>query len=611
MILETGEQLYREIVDRGLDPRPEGRDNPLYHRLKAALGCPADMGLLTHLKSHPISALAVMQALLAIAEPFSMMYSDIYRSMRKFGARRATESSRIKYVFGKEQLDFAIQDFLTWVETERRIRKTLVAEVWTVRDYWILVDVLSPLAGYGAPRTSWRPSAVPLVLPVPVSPVDDAIDDMLYQIHRHLQQVARQIENAQRHADLAEHPDVVHATLDALDDSAKEEAIESQLLTNATFVNELFPRIVGLYIAIVASKQRVAWSQDDVNRSLRLWSQLWASLDRVRRSLEVPLRELLPILELPFWQYRWYVFEIWTTVMALDALSDFGPALDLDSGDVLALRRGSPSRIASFDDATGRTIGLFAQTQTQTKVTGVPDRKAISPDLRVAIDPCRQPDQTLAIVECKQRVAMAAPDLERNISLYEAGAPESRRNIFVNCDKFPPVASQRRTSLLSDFRPASATVRIFRDQLQTALSDANVQPSHLSWDVLLLDVSGSMADGYGAPEIMSGLRLFLDENPKARLFFFNDDLIDPGGRSGSEILADIQRHIRGGTNLGASLTTLRRSLPHVRRVVVVTDGDYTPKPLENSHIAGLEIKEVLPAAVRQVRRFVGSNQGIN
>lgn len=611
MILETGEQLYREIVDRGLDPRPEGRDNPLYHRLKAALGCPADMGLLTHLKSHPISALAVMQALLAIAEPFSMMYSDIYRSMRKFGARRATESIRIKYVFGKEQLDFAIQDFLTWVETERRIRKTLVAEVWTVRDYWILVDVLSPLAGYGAPRTSWRPSAVPLVLPVPVSTGDDDIDDMLDKIHRHLQQVARQIENAQRHADLAEHPDVVHATLDALDDSAKEEAIESQLLTNATFVNELFPRIVGLYIAIVASKQRVAWSQDDVNRSLRLWSQLWASLDRVRRSLEVPLRELLPILELPFWQYRWYVFEIWTTVMALDALSDFGPALDLDSGDVLALRRGSPSRIASFDDATGRTIGLFAQTQTQTKVTGVPDRKAISPDLRVAIDPCRQPDQTLAIVECKQRVAMAAPDLERNISLYEAGAPESRRNIFVNCDKFPPVASQRRTSLLSDFRPASATVRIFRDQLQTALSDANVQPSHLSWDVLLLDVSGSMADGYGAPEIMSGLRLFLDENPKARLFFFNDDLIDPGGRSGSEILADIQRHIRGGTNLGASLTTLRRSLPHVRRVVVVTDGDYTPKPLENSHIAGLEIKEVLPAAVRQVRRFVGSNQGIN
>lgn len=608
MILETGEQLYREIVDRGLDPRPEGRDNPLYHRLKAALGCPADMGLLTHLKSHPISALAVMQALLAIAEPFSMMYSDIYRSMRKFGARRATESIRIKYVFGKEQLDFAIQDFLTWVKTERRIRKTLVAEVWTVNDYWILVDVLSPLAGYGAPLTSWRPSAVPLVLPVPVSTGDGGIDDMLDKIHRHLEKVARQIENAQRHADLAGHPDAVHATLDALDDSAKEEAIESQLLTNATFVNELFPRIVGLYIAIVASKQRVAWSQDDVNRSLRLWSQLWASLDRVRRSLEVPLRELLPILELPFWQYRWYVFEIWTTVMALDALSDFGPALDLDSGDVLALRRGSPSRIASFDDATGRTIGLFAQTQT--KVTGVPDRKAISPDLRVAIDPCRQPDQTLAIVECKQRVAMAAPDLERNISLYEAGAPESRRNIFVNCDKFPPVASQRRTSLLSDFRPASATVRIFRDQLQTALSDANVQPSHLSWDVLLLDVSGSMAGGYGAPEIMSGLRLFLDENPKARLFFFNDDLIDPGGRSGSEILADIQRHIRGGTNLGASLTTLRRSLPHVRRVVVVTDGGYTPKPLENSHIAGLEIKEVLPAAVRQVRRFVGSNQGI-
>ena len=206
---------------------------------------------------------------------------------------------------------------------------------------------------------------------------------------------------------------------------------------------------------------------------------------------------------------------------------------------------------------------------------------------------------------------MSASDLETNISLYEAGAPASRRNIFVNCDKFPPVASQRRTSLLSDFRPASVTVRIFRDQLQTALSDANVQPSHLSWDVLLLDVSGSMADGYGAPEIMSGLRLFLAENPKARLFFFNDDLIDPGGRSGSEILADIQRHIRGGTNLGASLTTLRRSLPHVRRVVVVTDGDYTPKPLENSHIAGLEIKEVLPAAVRQVRRFVGSNQGIN
>lgn len=604
MILETGEQLYREIVDRGLDLKPQGRDNQLYYRLKSSLGCPARVGILTHLKNHPMSALAVMQALLAIAEPFSMMYSDIYRSMRKFGARRGSESIRLKYAFGDEQLDFRMQDFLTWIESERWIRRTLVAEVWTVRDYEFLQDVLWPLASHSVSRVSWRPSTGDPILPVPIRTGHHGIDDMLAKIYRNLQEVARQIENAQRHAYFKEDVDVALAALDALDDSAKEEAVESRLLTDSRFVHELFPRLVALYIGVVSSEGRSAWSADAASRSLRLWGQLWASLARVRRSLELATQELLPVLELPFWQYRWYVFEIWTTVMALDALSDFGPSLDLDSGDVLALRRGSPSRVASFDDAVGRKIGLFAQRQT--KVMGVPDRKAISPDLRVAIDPCRQPDQTLAIVECKQRVAMAALDLEENISLYELGAPASRRNIFVNCDKFPAVVGQPRTSLLSEFRPASAAVRIFRDQLQTALADANVQPSHLSWDALLLDVSGSMADCYGTPEIMSGLRSFFDENPKARLVFFNDDLIDPEGLSRSEILADIQRHIRGGTNLGASLTTLRRSFPRVRRVLVVTDGEYEPNPLNRTHTVGLEIEETTPASVWQFRRFVGS-----
>ena len=43
--------------------------------------------------------------------------------------------------------------------------------------------------------------------------------------------------------------------------------------------------------------------------------------------------------------------------------------------------------------------------------------------------------------------------LEKNVDLYETGAPASRCNLFVNCDSFPAANAGSRSVLISDFKP--------------------------------------------------------------------------------------------------------------------------------------------------------------
>jgi fatty acid-binding protein DegV len=107
------------------------------------------------------------------------------------------------------------------------------------------------------------------------------------------------------------------------------------------------------------------------------------------------------------------------------------------------------------------------------------------------------------------------------------------------------------------------------------LENAGFQPERAAFDVILLDVSGSMSSLYRTPAARADLDRLATLYPEVPVYFFDDRLIAPGGRAPWE---EIDRHLQGGTNLEAALRELTQREPHVKRLLLVTDGDYGAAP---------------------------------
>ena len=59
---------------------------------------------------------------------------------------------------------------------------------------------------------------------------------------------------------------------------------------------------------------------------------------------EENVKELLEVLNLPFWKYRWYLYEVWATMHTIDAFKDFDVSFNVDSSGTLAVERARQQR---------------------------------------------------------------------------------------------------------------------------------------------------------------------------------------------------------------------------------------------------------------------------
>ncbi|MBI5525423.1 MAG: VWA domain-containing protein [Deltaproteobacteria bacterium] len=104
-----------------------------------------------------------------------------------------------------------------------------------------------------------------------------------------------------------------------------------------------------------------------------------------------------------------------------------------------------------------------------------------------------------------------------------------------------------------------------------------------------------MEDQYGDAGIQGTLLAFLEKNPGCRVFYFNDDLIEPTERARGDSVKTIRSRISGGTNLCRTLETLGRRLPSATRIVVLTDGEYGQVPADLR--SRYQLSECLPNAM--------------
>jgi len=269
--------------------------------------------------------------------------------------------------------------------------------------------------------------------------------------------------------------------------------------------------------------------------------QLFGRLKRDPRSLQSELFEgisvpvlshssLSPedILELPFWKYRWRVYEIWATVTALAALEPLGFSLTFAPGGQSMLEQGAAGLLAVRDQLPAAYA--FAQ-PSYVNSKG----QTVQPDLVVSTSPdmaSLDASNVELIVEMKQRKRSTHHEWSRKKHFEEvlecyAAATATGHVILLNYDDLPDQLSVPATALaLPEFRPGPGFApALLPAAVARCLPGYAGAPAASGEHLIVLDHSGSMANVFA--KAASEVRNYLERYGDAALLYTTvDDCFD-------------------------------------------------------------------------------------
>lgn len=527
-VIETAYALYREMSRKGLHFRKEnGRDNELLESLASRLRC-SSSGFSSSLKRSKLSAEEFLIHFLEIAEPFSKMYEEIWGFLNKHKAPDATEIISVRFGFprNKNKTTVNLEAFRRQVDSIKKIDTRILQKVWPERAFSALFKIKEILL-----ETDTLEDQVfdisyhrgdHLQLPF-IAGMDHSFDSVVYGIKTVFQQV---IDTAER----------------SKDDNSDQAYILSNLL----------PSWHGIFQGLSRfSDVRKDKALDHYNKHIQpLLIEHKATVDKL-------VREFLDILDLPFWQHRWHMYEVWCTIRSLKALRLFEPKLRItngrfpidgyDSGIIADLTKGKfPEACITVQHHTAYITSR---------------RKGIKPDLKVLFDQeVFNPESTAMVIEYKQHKTLNKPYIEEIMDSYTKGFTKSEGLIVVNYDALsshptcPPKAV-----LLHGFQPNNPKVlQLFEGQVNEIMNAAGFGISK----IILFDVSSSMKGTY--IPIWELLSDFNDRND-IEIHHFNTHLKE--NETGEHFLPVTN----GGTDIETSLKELHELKGHLKEIVIVTD----------------------------------------
>ena len=222
------------------------------------------------------------------------------------------------------------------------------------------------------------------------------------------------------------------------------------------------------------------------------------SLDRVAPVVEeltetVLEERLIEFLLLPFWKHRWFLYELWTLVLALDGAGRHW-RLELEGLEETApgviewrLPGGTATRpVAAIGDGEQRAL-CWTQRKTYHPGTG----EGLEPDLRFTTATPSYHD--LVIVENKDRRKPPGPEMEEIARRYVEGTC-TESLWLVNYDSFTASLDRlehtwldRKVHVVSGFRPGQVPEE-FEQELETILTRHLGRPAATPAEPALQDI---------------------------------------------------------------------------------------------------------------------------
>lgn len=166
-------------------------------------------------------------------------------------------------------------------------------------------------------------------------------------------------------------------------------------------------------------------------------------------------------ISLPFWKFRWQVYEIWNVALALSELQQVGFELVDNSGGASLVELGRQATLATHKEAAAS----FIYQPTYLNRSG----DEIRPDIVVVTGPQANANDVRLIIECKQRSALEVTHLDEVRRKYESGLNATDGELLiVNYDDAPTMTPPipERTTLLGNLHPGSEVEAKLRSFLQ-------------------------------------------------------------------------------------------------------------------------------------------------
>jgi hypothetical protein len=428
-MITTAAELHRYLSKlKNFDFSPaHDRDHRLYLALKVRLGLD-DGEFLTALDRKNVSAEAYLRALIDTAEPLAGMYKAIVEYCEEAHFLRSRESTEVQWEseVGRQTLKLSLEAFRKYTDILRQLDgmdkpcEQLIDTKNKLMD-WLAHEVFAPSQkGLMSPDWDWKGVELFRIL-------DDACK-------RHEANCPAAFGGLKRYYIGGTHrqpcpPDVMKA-----------------VTSN--------PR----YKAILKEVALVFGNLD---------------IEQVASAF----------VELPFWKFRWQVYELWTITVVLRELKCVGFELVRSADGDSMLELGKVALLAAHP-ASGQVL-TYQPTYWNRQ------GKEIHPDLVISRANTVTADNTLLIVECKQRLTLESAHITEVGSKYTQGVDATHGQVvIINYDEDGTTDS---SAIPVRFIPNVRPGGMGEHALLEFLHDSHVWSEHLE-ELWYVDVSMSMRD---------------------------------------------------------------------------------------------------------------------
>jgi hypothetical protein len=428
-MITTAAELHRYLSKlKNFDFSPaHDRDHRLYLALKARLGLD-DGEFLTALDRKNVSAEAYLRALIHTAEPLAAMYKAIVEYCEEAHFLRSRESTEVQWEseVGKQTLELSLEAFRKYIDIVRQLSgtnkpcKQLIDTKNKLMD-WLADEVFAP-SHKGLVSHDWDWKGVEL-----------------FRI---------------------------------LDDACKRHEANCP----AAFG--------GLKRCYIGGARRHP-SPPDAMKAVTSNPQYKAILKEVALVFgDLDIEQVASaFVELPFWKFRWQVYELWTITVVLRELTSVGFELvrSVDGDSMLEL--GKVALLATHP-ASGQVL-TYQPTYWNRQ------GKEIHPDLVISRTNTVTADNTLLIVECKQRLTLESAHITEVGSKYAQGVDATHGQVvIINYDEDGTTDS---STIPVRFIPNVRPGGMGEHALLEFLLVSHVWSEHLE-ELWYVDVSMSMRD---------------------------------------------------------------------------------------------------------------------
>ena len=299
------------------------------------------------------------------------------------------------------------------------------------------------------------------------------------------------------------------------------------------------------------------------------------------KKTETIVEDILEFVRLPYWKYRWHIYELWTLFLCLNIASAYRIRLNLkDHGDYLELI--VPKAVAKEPVAKilndQREIQCWFQRKTANPMTA----KGIEPDLRFMTKDLYPTD--IFVIENKDRRNCSGSHVDHVRDKYLSGT--AAKNIWiVNYENYSrkdfskkihrEIVGDRSVWVASNFKPTKVPQE-FSSNFKSALTDCfypQTTTPKISYD-LIVDKSGSM-DGKPIFPTVESISNSFNYNPD-NIYLFDTDLTKMMFNDIEKFKDFIANHLKcdDGTELVISFEQYLRSKNEFPKLIyVLTDGD--------------------------------------